>query len=480
MMPNHIMRLVLEEAAKAGTTTAPDTVIATLASTADPIAVISQNGRPCSLQVACNADFGFLVRLRNAMQLNAADVTRAAGLVRWITVETHAWSNKSDPGRQRLAALLFTSACCDSDGTLWAGLAGKNSVSGELLAALSSLISGAKLGISAQGDYDAAPIWEREAVEQMKLADIAKDWQALARLWLHFRNSVRPSLPLTQCMRCLVHFGFEQLIKALSQVTEMLMAMQLVGALSQVDKLRVGNVSDNSYIQFAVLSQLGPRHGGVQITDEEQQLLISMLLRVAAGIERWKAWMLIFGTRPELQEALGRALAMAHINSVEAYIEAIPLSIIQSAARVEVASCLRSFRSAAQDDRAKQLWKLAYERWKAWSFRDGYKALPLSSVIGSALDYAVVGYVVECMSQVDRDANQAALIAELGLVDRAWYGDMTQYLDAVHHLLSRLQPYLHTEQVLKTEEDWLQPKMLWPFDPAEEKYRALSLSANLG
>lgn len=480
MRPELAMQLMLEEAKKPGPSLSPDAVITVLTAITDPVMAISVIDKPESLQVACDTDFSFLALLRNPTQINATAIAKAAELIRWLANEAKTWADSSDPQRQRLAAMLLTSACCDIDGSLWANLPTIEPPSHELLATLSKIVSGAKFSIDSHGEYDSAPIWEREAVEKLKQANDNNDWQALDRLWLAFRSAVRPNLVLTEAMRCLASFDSAMLTGALSSVSHIVLAMQLTAALSQAARLRLGAASDNSFIQFSVLSYLAQRGNTSPISEGDQEVLILLLEKVALDIERWRTWVGIFGTRHEVQEALGHVLAETSDAAVESYINALPLSTIPTNTRAEVAICLRAFRSTAKPHRAKLLWTLAFERWKTWDFPNEIKDLPLTRVTESILDYAVVGYLVECVTKDDRERIYFALIAELGQLDRPWYVDMTQYLDVVHRVMSRLQPYLQAERVSKTGADWLQLQTQWPFDFTRERYRAMTLSANFG
>ena len=67
-----------------------------------------------------------------------------------------------------------------------------------------------------------------------------------------------------------------------------------------------------------------------------------------------------------------------------------------------VAACLREFRTTATPERRRALWTLAFARWSSWQFDVAAPDTHLLKICWAELDYAVVGYAVECMDDAGR------------------------------------------------------------------------------
>lgn len=73
---------------------------------------------------------------------------------------------------------------------------------------------------------------------------------------------------------------------------------------------------------------------------------------------------------PRLQRALGLALGRCPTHALEAYVGSMELST-SSLCRTEVAVCLRAFREIASEERRRELWTPAFDRWREWDFGAG-------------------------------------------------------------------------------------------------------------
>ena len=90
------------------------------------------------------------------------------------------------------------------------------------------------------------------------------------------------------------------------------------------------------------------------------------------------------------------------------------------------------------------------------------------------LDYAIVGYAVECMTVQQRDEKCAAVVAELSSIDELWHASETDFIQSVAGILSVLQPYVFARQI-GVNDDWLmaEGRYILPFDPQTEPYKAM-------
>lgn len=159
---------------------------------------------------------------------------------------------------------------------------------------------------------------------------------------------------------------------------------------------------------------------------------------------------------PALQAALGVALAQARETAIDAYMGSITLT--QPALpgnRQSIALCMRRFQASAAPAKRAILWRKAYERWSTWDFDRANFHSHLTWVSRSDIDYALVGFAVECMSEDDRENVGARVIAELNSIQDDWHVSTVDVVSEVHRILSRFQPYAHAVATLTSSQDWL-------------------------
>jgi len=172
-----------------------------------------------------------------------------------------------------------------------------------------------------------------------------------------------------------------------------------------------------------------------------------------------------------LHVPLGRALAVVPDAAVASYVDAINLSAITPQSRQCVADCCRSFKQAAELPRRCLLWSRAYERWSAWNFDAADQAKHLVSIGASELDFAVVGYVAECLDGTERATRTGAITRQLAVLDDEWHASFSDCLTSWNRLLSQFQPYAHALKATESGEDWLaENRHYYPFDPKEQAY----------
>lgn len=139
--------------------------------------------------------------------------------------------------------------------------------------------------------------------------------------------------------------------------------------------------------------------------------------------------------------------------------------------RVQVAECLRAFRRIATPERRQALWRCAYARWQAWRFDNTALGGHLLAVNWSKLDYAVVGFVVECMDEATRAAQMNTICREMQFLDDQWHASVTDIKTKWNRLLSRFQPYARAIEVAKSDEEWLtETKTYSPIDTSKISY----------
>jgi hypothetical protein len=403
--------------------------------------------------------------------------------MRWVIREIREWRVADDPKLQRLTALLVVTRYCDSTGGFWIAFPPGLENNAEFLATLSRLISGFRIAYSTQG-LGQVPIWENEAAEKFKKADADGDWRALSEMWHLFAHTCFPNVLLVQVVQCMDRFAFPKLVEALARVRQTALAIQVAESLSVDRRLELALASDNRHMQFgAVMATFyyWPNRG--VLSPQQQQLLTQLLSKVANDEPRWEQWMQAFNRYPQrypaVQPSLGRALALGSDRAIEAYVNSIALSPTSLVGprlpngRGPVADCLRAFRAAAPIERRQALWGLAYQRWTKWDFGNAESTHGLTDIVGCELDYALVGYAVECMTKGEVDEARTSIFEEFVNLPKVWHESAVAFRTAMNRLFYYFQPYCHAS-MSPSAVDWLmEGRYYTPFDNKVDRYAAL-------
>jgi hypothetical protein len=469
---------VLLEAAKDGDLIEPVTLLSALSALDNPINALSDHDKANALFATLDADFGFVRFAWGAPRpLQPADQSRWASLIRWLVRELTVWQQTEDPVKRRLTAIFVVAQASDREGGLWELLPASIGKNSELLEYLKKLVGSLTVTFTAHGR--AEPIWEREAVDRFQIADEQADWVAISHGLQAFEHQIFPTTVLAQSVRCLYRFDVGALADALANLRQTPVATQVASSLHVDQRFELALRSDNPYVQFGCLYwTLTGRRSTQKFSSTEERLLTALLLKVADDEPRWAQWMEVFNAYPirypALQISLGNALAEAAEPAVLAYVDAMVLQAKEAKpepGRQIVADCLREFHAKALPGRRALLWRHAYERWSAWNFEYDNVDSHLLSICWSDLDYAVVAFATECMSEADRAKEMNAIIGEMQLLDDKWHLSQTDIVTSWNRLLSRFQPYAHTTETIKSGGDWLpETRTYLPFDPAANQY----------
>jgi hypothetical protein len=258
----------------------------------------------------------------------------------------------------------------------------------------------------------------------------------------------------------------------------MVPVMQVLLALTVRKGLGMAFASGNPYVQFGVILRIlqHQRRHREQMPPGEEALLAQLLTHVASNDAQWQAWMRALNNYPirfpQIQSALGTALAQGPESALAPYVDAINLTTT-GVGRQQVAECLRSFRKASSPERRQELWKRAHGRWLEWNFAFNDKTDNLVKIGNCELDYAIVGYAVECMNSQSRSQKCSELVATLSALPTAWHASELDFWRSVNRLLSCFQPYAYAQQA-SADDDWLlEGKQFLPFDPRLDRYNAM-------
>jgi hypothetical protein len=472
--------LALKEAMKPGGELAPAALLAVINSDPNPTSTIDDMDRGNAHFRALQQEFGFLhvCRLTQKSPLSE-DQGRLVELMRWLIREFNDWSPANDPQFRKLAALFVVTRYCDQNDAFWPEFVAHIKINPSLVQVLGRRIAGLR-SQPAASTLSRTPISDGEIIGRFNTADAAADWATIASEWPRFGDHVFPDHFTSQSVRYLQGFSPDMLRQATDQVRQTVTVMLLLLALTVRDALMLAGASANPYVQFGAILRLflqQRRRRQEKMAPDEEALLGQLLLRVTSNDTQWQAWMQALNRypvrHPQIQNALGTALAQGPESALGPYMDAINMTATGGVGRQQVAECLRSFRATAPLPRRQELWRRAHERWSAWNFGLSEKTEHLVKIGSCELDYAVVGYAVECMDAQSRTQACNDVIARLSALPTLWHASETEFRRDVNGLLSRFQPYAYALQ-MGPSDDWLiEGKQFLPLDPRSDCYNAM-------
>lgn len=173
-------------------------------------------------------------------------------------------------------------------------------------------------------------------------------------------------------------------------------------------------------------------------------------------------------------------LARVSASALDIYLQTISM-ISSDMARGPVAAALTIFRQEAPIEKRRELWKLAFKKWEEWNFGRTDKLDALFNICNSVLDYAIVGYLVECLDATGRSKLVASLRLRAATLEAAWYPDISKAMTERFTIASIYQPLAIAELVSTTGTDWLVRDTV--FTPPWEDgslYRSLRYDTDFG
>lgn len=480
MNTSNALLLAIEKATEAGHSAAPEQLITVIEASNDPFQYLSDWESNIEIFNAIQSYYSFAnSTLCNTQKETLDDLHKIIELLRWFQQESTNWHLALDKKHTILVTFL---AIGQFFGTIsedfWANTPDKFKPNDELITELVKLISNINFSSTTHGLNP--PIWEQEAIERFEQADARKDWIEIANGWRLIEHGFISGVVITQATKWLDRFSHLHLVHATSGLQQMASVMSVMLALSPKSALRLGANSDNPYVQFAAIYRTtSSRANRERLDDISQRFLIEILQLVSKDDIRWSEWMHVFNLYPlqfpELQIPLGHVLANSDISTIKLYLDTIDLHWSGQNTRLLVADCFDSFRKNAPLEKRQALWDLAYQRWVSWRFGLNERDANLTKIARCELDFALVGYFIECSDDVQRQHILESLHKEFKAVEDMWHSDITGCISELNAVLSKMQPLFLAISIIGTDADWIEENkiMRLPFDPDKEIYHIL-------
>lgn len=479
-MTHPVLLDVLVDAGKPGSAYGPRDLLATLAGIDQPLEHLTKWDDCETLCSVFSGEYGFIQLARAAgVRPSTTDMEKWSALLRWMVEELTGWSPVGDPHQRTLAAIFIAGAMSDIDHELWTLLSNPFAANRDLVAILQTLLRSCRVTIDVPLGTR-SPISTKAAAKRFEAANAAKDWKEINESLASFDDYISASILQAQAVRILNRCGQNDLPAVVSEIDEALLALSFVNAVADDEaSVRLAVACSSAHFEFAVLRSIA--HHRDQLATVPG--LDSLLLKISADPDRWRALMDVFNRYPvgypRLQEALGAALAGASSGAMESYIAAIQLNSValNDGGRENVASCLRAFQARANRSQREAMWRLAYHRWCAWDFDRSDPDAHLQEIRASLLDYAIVGYAIECLGSNAVVQARTELVAKALGLHQNWYGSSSEMMADWNRSLSSVQPFAHAEHILANgPEDWMcKTRMYLPVDSQTDylklKYR---------
>lgn len=480
MNTSNALLLAIEKATEAGHSAAPEQLITLIEASNDPFQYLSD--WDSNLEIFNVIQLYYSIAnptLCNTQKENPDDLSKIIELLRWLRQKCTNWHLSLDKKHTLLVTFLAIGQFFETiSEDFLANAPDEFKPNDELIAELVKLISNINSISTTHGLNP--PIWEQEAIERFEQADVKKDWVEIAKGWRLIEHGFIPSAVITQASKWLDRFSPLHLVHATSGLQQMASVMSIMLALSPKSALRLGAKSDNPYVHFAAVYRTTSSRVNRETLDfTSRYFLIEILQLVSKDDIRWSEWMHVFNLYPlqfpELQIPLGHVLSNSDISTLKLYLDTINLHWSGQDTRLLVADCFDSFRKNAPLEKRQAMWNLAYQRWVSWRFGLNEKDANLTKIARCELDYALVGYFIECIDDVQRQHILKSLNKELQAVEDMWHLDITGCISELNAVLSKMQPLFLAIGVIGTDADWIEENkiMRLPFDPDKEIYHIL-------
>lgn len=407
------------------------------------------------LAEAAIADFGDISQSFSVCQeLSAEKTLHLARRFGWTLKGLTDWDPKLDRQGLRIEATLASVALWNVEGDFWEVVHSRLQRAHFTIKALELVLRNRAPNAQVSAE---TPLWEQEHLQAMQEAERQRDWDSLAEHTKAFQQLPYADPGAQQATLALLHLDWPRLVRLTDRGESWLHCHLLMAPLSLADALRLATASRNGYARFTALERVTYREVRNLLVPEETALR-NLLIVLAKDVTDWSNWLLMCNRYPvrypHIQVALGKALARSDISSLQAYVNSISLGTSDREIRENVTRCLSIFRTKAQSVRRLALWRAAFERWDTWNFATEDGAM-LSNISRSALDYGVMGWLVEGEYNLPFNDLEQFARNELRELDIQWHVSINSAISDFYRIISRYQMWAHAAHCIKEDVAWL-------------------------
>lgn len=387
------------------------------------------------------------------------------GLLKWLIYELHIWDEKDDKTARKLALILIISNRLSKN--LW-----------ELIP--ESLINNPRVCIFLASRFDRfrctidipqeqqVPLWEIEAVTKYDVAIKNRDWLHLANNWHIWGGSHKLGQANTfqhQIFLFLLNYSNELLLSAATEYEDFISLMLICRehSFSLGQRFQLALNTTNNLFRFALLFSLelnNSKYDG--LTELEADCFALILKKCGNNSCILKQWFTIFNRYliryPIFSEGFGVYLAKyASEIEMDLFVESQRIQAIRiekdaygvGDTRLILNKTFQKFSELAELELRKILWNKCYQKWKEWNFGSGGDYYFLNEIHLTNIDYALIGYFVECIDQSDREVTVQAILLDIdNIFTNNWYASVSEMMNNYYNLLSKLQPVCQADIIV--------------------------------
>lgn len=382
----------------------------------------------------------------------AEDTETFAGVIRWLQISIADWS----PSDTNLIALVLTIGHIARNNRLLQTLPDTFIQNPAFIKEISSIISHITSAYIPCLGFSRNEAQLRISELDQALTD--NNWNYINDNYIYL-ESIIPSTLTTSCINILNRWNSCALTDACNNIHNIFRAYTIISVLDQHSTLNLASKTTSNTMRFAcVYGKLHQPHH--DLSEAEVTLLSNAFIAASKCAKTWKGWMAIFNRYPSrfptIQSSLGKALAKMPDESIFTYIDTLELSAFNNEVRKLVTTCLSQFKSIASKEKRSVAWQYAYSQWDKWSFGKNHSESSLLMKISrSTLDYALVGFYLECKTSKEREEIIQNLVGHLSKIGNLWHSSKMDCTAVWCHIQSTLQPVIHAENVAKTQCDWI-------------------------
>ena len=449
----------IAEAAQGGTGPAPVKLLEKLESLDNPLGALVNRDTANEIFGFLDHYLGFVWLVRQSRREYSDEVARqTAAAIRWLIAALLAWKPGDDPKRARLAGIFVVAARLDEEGALWPLLPDQVAENKALGRSLVEVLGRLEIRFETPG-WSRTPVRDGEDLEQFERAETDRDWSILRFYAERYAFKTESNAVVDQSVRILNRYFSTELVEAGSAVANLAMAEQFACPLPLDKTIAIATRCANAFLSFATVCRIFNRFWPVrELNAAQDDALVALFLSVAGDNADWANWMKAFATNPylahQIQTPIGRALAELGDWAMQDYIDAIYL---QSSwlGREDIAACLGAFADRVSLERRQTAWRRMFERWSRWNFGQDEGRAAVTAISMSNVDFAIVGYAVECLTEEDREAYLARCLDTVGRSEHVWHKSHLDHMRYVYRALSLFQPFAHARGCGVDRTRWL-------------------------
>jgi hypothetical protein len=409
-----------------------------------------------------NSVFDYIL---NQIEPTPEQFQKWTAMLAWFKQTLKEWTHIEDPDDSTLTSLLLIAHFCQKEESFWKGLPSEIIISDALLQSLSNLLAGLAIP-----NYETASLdWP-----QLRDAERSKDWVALDAA-LRSLSFPQPTIFQMQVTDILSTYSPDTLEEAISSQHQVIIALQQQELLTLNQSLKIGANTKNSLIQFAtLLKALSPE---AQKSSSEQYDATAFLQKLSQTPCEWSAALAMLVSSPRrsahLHSTIAKVLANGSTSIQPAFVK--HLNVIADGGlrtcveRQAVSALLKEFHKIAPKNVRLSLWQELHEKWVNWRFGTSNEQRYLHELNRSSIDYACIGYAVECITATELKIKIQEIEQKLSTLHHHWFRSVLPCKSEWFVLLSQLKIYKHASKV-SLGDDWIFNDSAWDYDTPNSPY----------